>query len=80
MREKPPKRLLIKVSGCDIYGDKGFIGQQWQEEINRSTGNQILTVKRCNQWAEISVDYKRLIGRIRQRIEGVFNEIQNTPA
>ena len=75
MKRKAAEEVIDLVSGCDIYGDKGFIGQQWQEEINHTTANQILTVKCCNQSAEISVDYKRLIGRIRQRIESVFNEI-----
>lgn len=70
--------VLELVQGCDVYGDKGFIGQDWQEEIISSTGNRILTIQRCNQLRQNSSTLKRLISRVRQRIEGVFHEIQNT--
>ncbi|HEY9769114.1 MAG TPA: IS982 family transposase [Coleofasciculaceae cyanobacterium] len=70
--------VLELVQGCDVYGDKGFIGQDWQEEIISSTGNRILTIQRCNQLRQNSSTLKRLISRVRQRIEGVFQEIQNT--
>lgn len=70
--------VIQKVRGSDIYGDKGFIGQDWQESITDSTGNRIWTIQRCNQHQQNSSALKRLIGRVRQRIEGVFHEIQNT--
>ena len=70
--------ILEVVRGSDIYGDKGFIGQDWQSEIFHSTGNRILTIHRENQYHQNSSQLKRLISRIRQRIEGVFHEIQNT--
>lgn len=70
--------VLEVVNGCDIYGDKGFIGQDWQEAIASSTGNRILTIYRCNQHQQASSTLKRLISQVRQRIEGVFHEIQNT--
>lgn len=70
--------VLQLAHGCDIYGDKGFIGQNWQEEINETTGNHIWTIQRCNQDQQASSTLKRLISRVRQRIEGVFHEIQNT--
>jgi transposase len=70
--------VLDTVRGCDVYGDKGFIGKDWQEAIASSTGNQIWTIHRENQQHQHSPSLKRLIGRLRQRIEGVFHEIQNT--
>ncbi|BAU65805.1 transposase [Stanieria sp. NIES-3757] len=70
--------VLEVVRGCDIYGDKGFIGSDWQQEIINSTGNRIWTIKRCNQQQQVSSNLKRLSGRVRQRIEGVFHEIENT--
>ena len=70
--------ILTLVCGCDIYGDKGFIGQEWQQQITELTGNRIWTISRCNQHQQASSNLKRLISRIRQRIEGVFHEIQNT--
>ena len=70
--------VLQLVRGCDIYGDKGFIGQDWQTKITSLTGNKIWTIQRDNQEQQHSPALKRLIGRVRQRIEGVFHEIQNT--
>jgi hypothetical protein len=75
---KAVEGVLEAVRHCDIYGDKGFIGQDWQEEIASSTGNQIWTIYRENQQHQHSADLKRLISKVRQRIEGVFHEIQNT--
>ena len=70
--------VLEMVRGSDIYGDKGFIGQDWQKQIVESTGNKIWTIYRENQHYRYSTGLKKLISRVRQRIEGVFHEIQNT--
>jgi len=70
--------VLSQVSGSDVYGDKGFIGQDWQEQIHSYTGNRIWTIHRSNQHHQSSPELKRLISRVRQRIEGVFHEVQNT--
>ena len=70
--------VLQTVYGSDVYGDKGFIGQDWQQDVTRATGNRIWTIQRENQHQQVSSTLKRLISRIRQRIEGVFHEIQNT--
>lgn len=75
---KAVEGVLITVRHCDIYGDKGFVGQDWQEKIARLTGNKIWTIHRENQKYQHSSSLKRLIGKVRQRIEGVFHEIQNT--
>jgi hypothetical protein len=75
---KAVEGVLQLVRGSDIYGDKGFIGQQWQSAVLDSTGNRIWTIQRENQHPQVSSHLKRLISRVRQRIEGVFNEIQNT--
>ena len=75
---KAVEGVLQMVRGSDIYGDKGFIGQHWQSEVTLSTGNLIWTIQRENQHQKVSPGLKRLISKVRQRIEGVFNEIQNT--
>ncbi|MEL7522298.1 MAG: IS982 family transposase [Cyanobacteria bacterium J06631_2] len=75
---KSVEGVLEMVRHCDIYGDKGFIGRDWQEDIANSTGNQIWTIHRENQHHQHSAQLKRLISKVRQRIEGVFHEIQNT--
>jgi len=53
--------VLSQVCGSDVYGDKGFIGQDWQEQIHRSTGNRIWTIHRSNQNHQPSPSLKRLI-------------------
>lgn len=75
---KSVEGVLETVRNCDVYGDKGFIGQDWQQQIASSTGNRIWTIHRQNQHHQNSSSLKRLISRVRQRIEGVFHEIQNT--
>ncbi len=63
----------------------GFISADWQAAIPRAgcayarrTGNRIWTLKRDNQHLQHSHALKRFISRVRQRVEGVFHEIQNT--
>jgi len=70
--------ILYALRGCRIYSDKGFIGKDWQEQIFRHTRNRIYTQKRVNQSEQNPVSFNRWLNSIRERIEGVFNEIQNT--
>ena len=42
------------------------------------TGNHIWTLTRNNQHLLQTHTFKRFISRVRQRVEGVFHEIQNT--
>lgn len=70
--------VLFYLSNCDIFGDKGFIGEQWQAQIRQQTGNRIWTVKRSNQHHQNPPEFDAVLNSLSQRIEGVFNEIQNT--
>lgn len=70
--------VLTSVNGCDILADKGFIGDDWQADVSRTTGNRVFTVKRENQHEQTPPAFARLLGHFRERIEGVFNEVQNT--
>jgi hypothetical protein len=70
--------VLCYVRNCDILADKGFIGEDWQEEVSISSGNRIWTPKRMNQNQQNSSMFDHLLKKFRQRIEGVFNEVQNT--
>lgn len=70
--------VLVSVKGCHILADKGFIGEDWQQEVSRLTGNQVFTPKRENQHQQNPADFERLLNYFRRRIEGVFNEVQNT--
>jgi hypothetical protein len=54
------EEVLCALRSCDIFGDKGFIGAQWQQEIKEQSGNRVWTAKRVNQKSKIlngSTDY-----------------------
>jgi hypothetical protein len=70
--------ILDAVRGSTIYGDKGFIDADWQAQLQARTGNRLWTLHRVNQKTQHPPALKRFISRVRQRIEGVFHEIQNT--
>lgn len=70
--------VLVKVQGCTVLADKGFIGTDWQADVGRLTGNRIFTPMRTNQHQQNPPEFDRLLGKFRERIEGVFHEIQNT--
>jgi len=70
--------VLDYLSGCDILADKGFIGFEWQTSIFVQTNNLVWTPKRSNQLIQNSKELDRWLSKTRERIEGVFHEIQNT--
>lgn len=72
------EEVLCLLRSSDIFGDKGFIGEEWQQEVKEQTGNQVWTQKRVNQKGQNPQWFDRLLSRVRERIEGPFNEWQNT--
>lgn len=70
--------LLDRINHARIVGDKGFLGQEWQAQMAEQTGNQIMTPKRANQKIQHPAGFETLLNHVRERIEGVFHEIQNT--
>lgn len=70
--------ILDEVSNAEILGDKGFVGVEWQAQIQQRTGNTLLTPKRKNQKIQHPDGFEQLLNRVRERIEGVFHELQNT--
>jgi len=70
--------VLYYLRGCDVLGDKGFVGHRWQAEIHERTGNHIWTPKRRNQYQQNPAAFDRWLISVRQRIEGVFHELTNT--
>ena len=71
------EEVLDFVWGCDIFGDKGFLGDAWQLDQANRRGNRIWTAKRANQAQQNSPEFDHWLNSIRERIEGVFNEVQN---
>ena len=70
--------VLQRVKDCDIFGDKGFIGDEWQAAIRQQTGNRVWTTKRANQTLQNPPEFDQLLSHIREHIEGTFHCIQNT--
>lgn len=70
--------ILPYVRNATIIGDKGFIGREWQDQIHIQTGNRIVTPHRRNQLVKLPSGVRKLVNRVRERIEGVFHELQNT--
>lgn len=69
--------LLDRLIGFHLFADKGFLGQAWQTQVHRLTGNWVWTPKRQNQTAQQPASFERWLNGLRLRIEGLFNEIQN---
>jgi hypothetical protein len=70
--------VLPYLRGCQIIGDKGFIGVGWQAQVYAWTQNQIWTPKRSNQYQQNPKGLDRWLNSVRERIEGVFHELTNT--
>ena len=70
--------VIDYLSNCDIFADKGFLGVEWQTRIFDQTHNRIWTPKRKNQSVQNSKAQDRWLSSVRERIEGVFHEVQNT--
>lgn len=71
------EEVLDFVWDCDIFGDKGFLGEEWQFDQQDRQNNRIWTAKRANQANQNSPEFDSWLNSIRERIEGVFNEVQN---
>jgi hypothetical protein len=70
--------VIDYLASCDIFADKGFLGHEWQTSIFDQTNNLIWTPKRKNQRVQNSKALDRWLSSVRERIEGVFHEVQNT--
>jgi len=70
--------VIDYLSSCDIFADKGFLGYEWQTSIFDQTNNLIWTPKRKNQYVQNSKTLDCWLSSVRERIEGVFHEVQNT--
>jgi hypothetical protein len=70
--------VIDYLASCDIFSDKGFLGHEWQTSIFDQTKNLIWTPKRKNQHVQNSKAFDRWLSSVRERIEGVFHEVQNT--
>lgn len=70
--------LLVILWNCHVFTDKGFIDEEWQQDWRQRQGIRIWNVKRKNQQTQNPPEFDRWLQRIRERIEGAFNEVRNT--
>ena len=70
--------VIDYFSFCDFFADKGFLGFNWQTQIFDQTNNLIWTPRRSNQYYQNAKNLDRWLSSLRERIEGVFHEVQNT--
>jgi hypothetical protein len=70
--------VLWTIRNCDVFCDKGFLSEDWQQGERDLRNNRIWTQKKSNQKEQNPVEFDRLLNKVRERIEGTFNEIQNT--
>lgn len=70
--------VLGRVSDCDIFSDKGFLGDDWQANVRQRSGNRVWTPKRTNQTPQNPAAFDQLLKQVRERIEAAFHQIQNT--
>jgi len=71
---------LFQSENVLLIGDKGFIGQTWQAVIADETGNTWFNPKRANQHDQNDppLEADRMGMADRERIEGLFHQLQNT--
>ncbi len=70
--------VIDYFSCCDLFADKGFWGLKWQTNSFDQTNNLIGIPRRSNQKYQNSPGLDRWLSQIRERIEGVFHEVQDT--
>lgn len=70
--------VIDRIRDATLIGDKGFLGVEWHDQIQQQTGNTIMTPKRKNQKIQHPDGFECLLNNVRERIEGVFHELQNT--
>lgn len=72
------EEVLWAIRNCDVFCDKGFLSDEWQHGERDRRNNRVWTQKKSNQTEQNPVEFDRLLNKVRERIEGTFNEIQNT--
>jgi len=70
--------VLFALENATILGDKGFIGSDWQTILADETGTHLLTPKRANQHDQNPAGFDDWLNAHRERIESLFNQLQNT--
>lgn len=70
--------VIDRITNATLLGDKGFLGVEWQNQMHQQTRTTVVTPKRKNQKIQHPEGFEALLNSVRERIEGVFHELQNT--
>jgi Transposase DDE domain len=70
--------VIYRVHDCDIFADKGFLGDDWQADVRWLSNNRIWTSKRANQARQNPPLFDSLLKQLHERIEATFHQLQNT--
>jgi hypothetical protein len=60
----------VSGGGLRHSGERGFLGTDWQAAIAEETGNCVFTPKRATQLLQNAPELDRLLGALREHIEG----------
>lgn len=61
--------LLDSFEAITLIGDKGYIGTDFANSLKKEKGISLLPLKRNNSKAQFSKDLRRIIFKLRRRIE-----------
>lgn len=72
------RELLLHANlpeASQVIGDKGFIGEEFANELQQHSQAQMITRKRSNMLKQIPKELSSLIGRVRKRIETCISQL-----
>ena len=65
--------IQTQLSNCVLVGDKGYLSQQWQQDLFASSAIQLETPKRKNQ--QEAAPFNPVFRKVRKRIETLFSQL-----
>lgn len=70
--------LLLDTRDIVVLGDKAYNDQELEERLWRKRGIQLLPLRRQNQKQQWTDSIRKIIGKIRHRVETVFSTLTTT--
>lgn len=67
--------LVLDCRDLDIIGDKGYVDADLEDWLWDQRGIHLLPLRRENQKEQWADDIRRILGRIRHRVETVFSTL-----
>lgn len=70
--------LLLDTRDIVVLGDKAYNDQELEERLWRKRGIQLLPLRRQNQKQQWTEPIRKIIGKVRHRVETVFSTLTTT--